>query len=333
VNKLNKILIGLLAVQIVLAIVMLTRDDKVKLATMQPVLAGFDSAQVTRIQVFDKNAETAAVDLVKAGEAWSVANAFSHPVDASKVSDLLGKLAGLKTRGPIATTAVRAKQLGVDDKEFEKKLIVTTGKGDVAILVGTQTGGRSTPLRVAGSPNVFGVTGLTPWAIDSDPGRWIATDYVSLAKADISKLVIQNPAGVTELERTATAWQLTSAGQPVALAPGEAIDPAAVDKILGQIASMKIFKPGDPKRDASAPTATVSVWLAPADPNAPGGDAERLPDHVIDIVDDGENYWVHDRAAPTAGMIGKEALRDVVEAGRAKVVMKPGDPPKAGNPP
>jgi hypothetical protein len=333
VNKLNKILIGLIVVQFALAVVMLTRDDKVELATMQPVLAGFDSAQVTRIQVFDKNAETAAVDLVKTGEAWTVATAFSHPVDASKVTDLLGKLANMKSRGPMATSAVRGKQLGVDDKAFEKKLVVTTPKGDVAILVGTQTGGRSTPVRVGGSPKVYGVTGITPWAIDADPGKWIATDYVSIAKDDIAKVVIATAAGVTELERTPTSWQLTTAGQPVALAPGEALDPAAVDKILTKVSSIKIFKPGDPARDASAPTATVSVWLVPADPTALGGDtAERLPDHVIDIVEDGENYWVHDRAAATAGMVGKEGLREVVEASRDKLVTKTAEPPKPAAP-
>lgn len=337
-TKLNKALLGAMVVQLFLLVFVYTRTDKVTMSTMQPVLAGFDSAQVTRIQVFDKNAEAVGADLVKTGDAWKVANGYDYPVDATKVNDLLQKLAAMKTRQPIATSPVRHQQLGVADKGFEKKLVITTAKGDTTLLVGNQAEGRTTAVRVAGNAKVFGVTNLTPWAINAEPARWIDTDYLTLDKDQIQKISIDAKGVTTELERTATGWQLDSMGLPLALGPGETLDAAAIDAVVGHVAALKIAKPGDPKKDATAPVATVSVWLTPADATIPGGGSgsgatsavDRPADHVIDIVADaGDMYWVHDRALPTAGLLAKGGIQDLVDASKDKLVKKPAAPAPA----
>jgi hypothetical protein len=335
-TKLNKILLGAVVLQVLLLVFVYTRADTVSMSTMQPVLPGFDSAQVTRIQVFDKNAEAVGADLVKTGDAWTVANAFGYPVDETKVNDLLQKLAGMKARAPIATSPVRHQQLGVADKAFEKKLVITTGKGDTTILVGAQAEGRTTAVRVAGNAKVYGITNLSPWAVNADPARWINTDYLALDKEQIQRITIDAKGTTTELERTATGWQLDATGLPIALGPGESLDTAAIDALVGHIAAIRITKPGDPKQDATAPAATVSVWLAPADVTIPGGGSgassvDRPADHVIDIVAaPDEMFWVHDRALATAGLVGKGAIQDVVDATKAKLIKQPAAEPKPG---
>lgn len=334
-TKLNKILLGAVVLQVLLLVFVYTRADTVTMSTMQPVLPGFDSAQVTRIQVFDKNADAVGADLVKTGETWTVANAFGYPVDATKINDLLQKLAGMKARTPIATSPVRHQQLGVADKAFEKKLVITTGKGDTTILVGTQAEGRTTAVRVAGNAKVYGITNLSPWAVNADPARWINTEYLALDKEQIQKVAIDAKGATTELERTATGWQLDATGLPIALGPGETLDAQAIDTLVGHVATIRITKPGDPKQDATAPLATVSVWIAPADATIPGGGSgatssvDRPADHVIDIVAaPNEMYWVHDRALATAGLVGKGVIQDVVEASKDKLVKSAAAEPK-----
>jgi len=199
VTKLNKILIAVLIAQLALAAFVLTRDDQIHIAPMQPVLAGFDSAKVTRIQVFDKGGDKPAIDLAKAGDdAWKLSSGFDFPVDASKVGDLLSKVAAMKSRGPIATTAVRHEQLGVTDTGFEKKLVLTTPAGEVAVLVGKAEGGRTTAVRLAGDPRVYGVTALTAWGVEATPARWIDTSYLALEPDRVARLSIQTPAGTTD---------------------------------------------------------------------------------------------------------------------------------------
>jgi hypothetical protein len=321
VTRLNKILIGLLVVQAVLAAIVLLRDDDTALAAQRPIVAGLDPKLVTKIAVYDKDAEAPGLELSKTDAGWQLASHFGHPASAEKVDELLTKIAALRTRGPIATTALRLDQLRVGDKAFERKLVFTTPKGDVTLLVGTSAGGRSNAVRVGGTPGAHGVTTLSSWAVDPAPSRWIETSYFEVDRERIVRVVIQAPSGAVELDRGATGWQLTAAGQPVALAPGEQLDTAAVETIVGAVARMTVFEPADPARDASAPTATISIWVTPEDPAGPAASPDqRVADHTIDVVLDGENYWVRERGRPTAGKLGKHGLASVVEATRAKLV-------------
>ena len=328
-TRLNKILIGLLVVQAVLAAIVLLRGDDTALAAQRPIVAGLDPKAVTKIAVFDKDAEKPGLELARTDDGWQLASHFAHPASAEKVDELLTKIAALRTRGPIATTGVRLDQLRVGDKAFERKLVLTTPKGDTTLYIGTSAGGRSNAVRVGGTPGAHGVTTLSSWAVDAAPSRWIETGYFEVDRERIVRLVIQGPSGALELDRAATGWQLTAAGQPVALGPGEQLDTAAVDTIVGAVARMTAFEPADPARDASAPTATISVWVTPEDPAAAAATPDqRVADHTIDVVVDGENYWIRERGRPTAARIGKHGLASVVEATRAKLVKAATPSPK-----
>ena len=341
-TRLHKILIGLLVVQIALSVFIMVRDDGVRLAPMKPVIPKLDVAAVTRVQVFDKNGEKPVIELAKAGDAWQLASHFNHPVAAGKVDEILGKLGAMKSRGPIATTQVRHEQLGVADKKFERKIVLVTAKGETTVWIGGAGGGRLTAVRVGTDARVWGVTGLTAWQIETVPGQWVDPAYVALEKEQISRIVVQGKSSV-ELEKAQAGWQLSIAGQPIVLGPGETLDTAAVDRIVGQIAKLDITQPADPKRDASAPLATISIWTAapgdrpgdtapaqPAPDPATASSAERQADHVIDVMAEANDFWVHERGKPTAGIATRAMLADAVELARDKVVKKPEAPAKSG---
>jgi hypothetical protein len=353
VTRLHKILVGALVVQLALAVVVLTRSDAVRIAPMQPVLAGFDSATVTRLQIYDKKGEKPVVDLVKdvsvpaptgsgalapVEDKWKLASGFDFPVDATKVGDLLAKLAALKARGPIATNAVRHQQLGVADADFERKLVITTTKGEITLLVGNADQGRTTAVRLANSPKAYGVSGLTAWGVDTTPARWIRPEYLAYGPEQIARLSIATAAGTVELVHGATSWELASLGQPVPLGPGEALDTAQVDRVVNAAGKLTLTNPADPKRDATKPTATVSIWLASDDPAAGGGapnaTVEAAPDHVIDVIaeEGGTTYWVKDRAAATAGIVNKTTYDAVVEVTVDKLLGKTAKPAPAPAP-
>src|SRR5690348_11323783 len=123
-TRFHKILIVLLALQLGLVVVMLTRKDDTALRQPHPILAGFDAAKVTRMQVFASGAAKPAVDLVKHGSSWTVASAFDYPVDDAKISGVLTPLAKAAAAAPITTDASRLKQLRVADDDFERKLVI-----------------------------------------------------------------------------------------------------------------------------------------------------------------------------------------------------------------
>jgi hypothetical protein len=116
----------------------------------------------------------------------------------------------------------------------------------------------------------------------------------------------------------AATWTVTIDGTDVKLAPGESIDTDVIERIVGQLTSIDLKTPADPKRDASSPTATISVHKKGAEQSV-----------VMDVIADGESYWVHQREIDRAILVDKIQLSDAVGVDRDKLVKKP--PPAAGS--
>ena len=326
-TRFHKALIALLVVQLGLAIVMLTRGNDSAAGKPQPVLAAFDAAKVTKLAVFAKDGTKPAIELTKQGSGWVLASGFDYPVTDSKVSDLLASIAKMSATSPIATQASRHKQLRVDDGEFERKLVITADGKEITLFVGGQSGARRTAVRVGGDSRVYAVGGLQAWSIGSEPRDWIDTSYVKVGKDDIAKVTIEHDGTTLDLERDGDHWKASIGGAPITLAAGESLDTQAVDRAVDAVSSIDLASPGDPKRDAAKPTATITITR-----KAQAGTSAAPV--LIDVIADGSSYWVHDRASPRAAMVDKSRLSDAVELTRDKLVMKtePAAKPEASKP-
>jgi hypothetical protein len=148
----HKILIVLLAAQTGLAVVTLTRSDDAAPIKEHPLLAKFDAAAVTRIQIASKSGKP--IDLVRRGSDWVIASGYDHPVPAAKIDGLVTPIAKLAAATPVATQATRHEQLHVADDDFERKLVITAGGKDTALFIGGPVGSRRTALRIARDPRV-----------------------------------------------------------------------------------------------------------------------------------------------------------------------------------
>ena len=334
-TRLNKILIGLLVVQIVLAIVMLTRDRGGGPAQLEALSAGIDAAKVTRVQVFakrDKGATGEAkvgVDLVKKGDAWVVASAFGYPVDAEKVTKLLTGVSGLKSRGAIATSASRHVQLAVADDVYERKLVVTTPAGDRVYFIGGNAGTQRTAVRVGGDARVHAVPSrdLSAWSVDPEAKGWVDRTYLEIPKDEVVAISVKTAKGVVEVDKSGGRWRVAIGGVPVTLAAGETIDGAGIDALAGKLSRVELAEPADPARDASSPTATITVRTqAPATDADAGAVSAAPPERVIDVIADGERYWIHERGNARAVLVDKWALDSVVDMSRDTLVKKPAPP-------
>jgi hypothetical protein len=341
VTRLNKILVGLLVVQIALAVVMLTRDGGEAPAQLEPLSAGIDAAKVTRVQVFakrDKGATGEAkpgVDLVKKGEAWVVASAFDYPVDPEKVTKLLTSVSGLKSRGAIATSASRHVQLGVADQVYERKLVVTTAAGDRVYFIGASAGTQRTAVRVGGDAKVHAVPSrdLSAWSVDPEARGWVERTYLEIPKDEVVAVNVKTAKGVVEVDKTQGHWRVSVGGTPVTLAAGETVDGPGIEAMIGKLGRLELAEPADPARDASSPTATITVrQVAPATDADAGAVSAAPPERVIDVIADGERYWVRERGNARAVLVDKWALDTVVDMSRESLVKKPAPPAAAGAP-
>lgn len=334
-TRFHKILIGLLVVQIALAVILMTRSDESVALTEKPLLAGFDPAKVTRVQVFAPN-QAKPIDLAKRGETWVLASHFDYPVSASKVTDILTPLPKLAAAEPIATQASRHKQLRVGDTEFERKLVISAGGADTTLYVGVSTGARRVPIRIGKDVQVFGVSGLSASSILTEPNQYVDTAYINMAAEDITKLTVQRGTSSIDLERVAAAtagsgsgsagsgsgsaapaetWKVLVDGAAPKLAAGESIDTDAINQLVGKVAQLHMMAPADPKRAVANPTAVITIGRKTGTPM------------VLDVLAEGEtSFWLAERGRGRAAMVDKSVIGDVVTVSRDKLVKKP--PPK-----
>jgi hypothetical protein len=301
-TRFHKIMIALLAVQVALAVIVRTRGDDAAPLQEHPLLAGFDAAQVSRIQIAGKDGKP--VDLAKKGDHWVIASGFDYPVPDSKVSELLAPVAKLAAASPIATSTTRHKQLGVADGDFTRKLTLTINGKDTTFFIGTPVGMRRSALRFANDPKVYAVPSI--WT-SADPHDWMDAKYVDIPKDDVAKLTIDK------------------AGTQLVIDPGDAkLDANQVSTVVGNAASIEALAPGDPKRDASHPLATLTIERKAKDQTS------QAP-VVLDVLADGDHYWVKQRGLDRAVTVTKNALQPVLDA-TADSLAKKQPPATATNP-
>jgi hypothetical protein len=334
----------------VLVVIVMPRGDDARALKERPLLAGFDAAKVTRLQVFSgKDAKP--VDLVKRDASWVVTSAFDYPADQAKITEALSPIAKLAAAEPMATQAGRHKQLHVADTDFERKLVITVAGKDVTLYLGSPAGARRAAVRIGGDDKVFAVAGISAAAVGSEPRQWVDTSYVKIAQGEIAKVIVQRDGKTVELARPAQPpeaagsgagsdpgagsaatpsppadehWNVAVGGAPITLATGESLDEEAVNRLVGEVATIDLSAPADPKRDASKPTATVTIERKAT------GTATPAPT-ILDVIADGSSYWVHDRSLSRAVLVDKARLDNVLGAERDKLIKKP-PPPTAISP-
>lgn len=284
-TRVHKILIALLAAQLALAVVLRTRADDAAPLKEHAMLAGFDAAKVTRIQIADGTGTP--VDLAKRGDHWVIASGFDYPVPDGKVADLLAPVAKLAAASPIATSDTRHKQLGVADTDFRKKLTLTANGKDTTFFVGTPVGMRRSAFRFAGDRAVYAVSSL--WT-SAAPHDWMEAKYVDIPRDEVAKITIDK------------------AGQVLTIDPSDkSLDANKVSTIVGDVSDIEPLAPGDPRRDASHPAATITIERAAK------GQTSQAP-VVLDVLADGDHYWIKQRGVDRAVTVVKNRLADVLDA-------------------
>ncbi len=352
-NRTNRILAGLLGVQVLLALLVFIRKDDNRIGKLEPLIDGLSADNVQRIRVFDSypparqegdevkktgGKDQPVVELVKRGSDWQLASHYDYPADASKVTDLVDKLIAIRTRGPMASGKARQKQLEVADDDYQRKLVITAGGKDITLYVGASAGARQTSVRLAGSNDVHGAAGLSTFAIGNAPDAWIDASYFKVEKEQIASIEVSNQNGTFTLEPAAAGggWTVEMNGKPVEVPAGQEIDKEYLDRVVSRVSSMIMSEPGDPKKNIDKPNVTVVVQMKA--PQAAGGADGGPPatsqpgsEYTIDIGESGkkDEAFVKVRGSPHAALMHSLSLSELSEMSGSKLVKKHEDKPAA----
>lgn len=207
-NKKNSITI--LAILLVLqaaVIAYLYRPGKNESVPSVTLMDSVDAKTVSSMKITDENGSL--ITLTKEGESWFVGDEH-FPADQASVDTIINKISGLESARLVSRTKSSHNRLKVGDEVFNRKVVLGSAKGDSTFLMGTAPSSKSVHLRVAGQNEVYQVTGISAWELQTERDSWWQTKYVKVDPDSIDAVTIRNTKGIVSLRRSGEEkkWQL-----------------------------------------------------------------------------------------------------------------------------
>ena len=221
------ILSGLLAVQFTLtAAVNLTSEDYEAFQAEEKVLS-FDEKKVDGLRIEDG---TDSVSLKKQEGKWLLPESDDFPANQSSIERLLGNLATLKKGWPVTKTRSAVRRFKVDEKQFERKLVLLSGdEAQATLYVGTSPGFRKVYIRPADGDEVLAVE-FNTWDAGAKADHWIDKDVLTLDESDVERV---------EMPSVTLQWE-DGKPQVAILGEKEQTNEKESRSLLGKLAKLRI---------------------------------------------------------------------------------------------
>jgi len=261
-SKRNQILAGILLAQVLLAVIVLW-PRSAPASAGAPLFADFKASDVTALKITDNDKNV--VEIKKSGSEWVLPSADDFPVDGSKVTPVLDKIAAIKTNRLVTRTSDSHKRLQVAADDFLRKVEFTLASGAThTLLVGSAPGTRATHVRADQQNDVYLASDLSSYELGAQDASWIKTTYVTITQTEMIGLTITNITGTLQFSKDVSGtWALNN------LPAGAPLNTGAVTSLVSQVANVTLLKPvgkqDKPEYGLDKPQATVTVQIKPAD--------------------------------------------------------------------
>ncbi len=273
-NRLNKILAFILALQLVLLAARALWPESESRALGEALLANFDTAAVTQLRITDAGGKQ--LVLKKDGDNWVLPDYGNYPVMPTRVSLLLDKIKGLRTDRLITRSTTSHRRLRVSNDEFERLIEIESGDSTHKLYLGKSGGGSTLHVRLDDQPQVYLVSGLAISDAGVAVSGWIDTLYFSVPSDQVISLRLQNANGTFEFTKSGDTWSMAG------LAEGETLNQQALTTLLNQVTSLRMSTPIGKEEQADfgldAPQATITLRvLEPEETPEPTPDIAQSP--------------------------------------------------------
>ncbi len=311
-NKLQRILIGVLAAQLVLAVIVFWPRPAASGAG--GALLGIKTEDVTGLTISDDQGKT--VVLAKAGDGWTAASAANYPADATKITPALDKLVAVTAGQPVAQTAASHAQLQVADNKFVRKIELQTAAGAQTLYLGSASGSRAVHARLSGQDAVHLARNVATWELTADVLSWINPVYFTVLSADVTGFTVKNAAGEVAFTKDAAgAWTLQG------LAADETVNAGAITALLSQATNVRLTAPlgtaADPAYGLAQPAATVTL-------TAKTGDQTKTYTLAVGAKNAADSsYVVKSSESPYYVRVAGFGVKDLVEKARDGFLQQP----------
>jgi hypothetical protein len=257
VNRTNQILAAVLALQIVLVAIVFWPRPAASIAGGESLFADLEADQIVRLKISD--ADDNQIQLAKDEEGWVLPEADDYPVQESKVTGLLDKIAELKADRLITQTPGSHKRLKVADDAYERLVEFELADGTTyKFYLGTSPTYRTIHVRADGQDEVYLASDLMISDVGAAASNWVDTQYFSVLQDQIVAITLQNRNGRLEFEKDeAGTWTMKG------LAADETFLENNAQSLATRVASLRMIRPlgktEQSEYDLSEPNAVVTV--------------------------------------------------------------------------
>jgi hypothetical protein len=261
-NRRNRILAGLLAVQVVIAAVIFVPRLLPTQSAAAPLLGTLQASDITGLAIQDNTGKR--VDLVKQNGTWVLPGSDNFTASTDKITPFIEQLIGLKTDPLVTRTANSHARLQVAPDNYVRKIDLTAADGGVTSLyLGAASGGNATYVRLDGHDEVYLGRGLSSYQAGTDVASWIDPAYLTVAQDKILSATVENSHGKFEFVKDAQGqWALKG----LTPTPDRPFNPDSVVTLLSRLSSINMVKPlgktAKPEYGLDAPTATVTAIVS-----------------------------------------------------------------------
>ena len=302
-NRTQRILAAVLAVQIVLSVVTLwpraARSDE-----GTALFPDLQAADVVALSIADNDGNS--IQMRRVDGSWVLPDADDYPARTENIAPVLDKIVALDTRRLVTRTASSHKRLQVAAESFVRRLDLETAGGTKHTLyLGSSPSYGATHMRVEGRDETYLASNMTAWEFGTAPPSWIDNTYFSVAQDQLSAITVQNARGTLTFNRDAEGnWTL------VELPVGEELAVDTVKQVVDRATSVTLLRP---LGKASLPDYGMDNPLAVVTLQPKEGQPITLRIGAQDARD--QSYAVHVSTSPYYVRVSEYFLQALVENG------------------
>ena len=236
-EKTVRLLAGLLALQLLLALGIGALGPDLGEAEAGGPLLAFDADAVDRMTVAD--GEGARTVLARGEDGWVLPDAGNFPADEDKIERLLERLAELEATVPVATSGGARARFRVAADAHERRIVLEGDGATVAeLFLGTSQGVRQVHARAADGDTIFSVD-LPTYEAPTDRDDWLDRtvlqfDAATVRAVRLDGLVLRRVAGSKPEGAEAPTW--AAEGLP----EDRHLVPEAVATLVERVAELRI---------------------------------------------------------------------------------------------
>jgi hypothetical protein len=317
-NRTNQILAGVLALQVVVAVVAFWPRSPAG-AAGEPLFAGVEADKVVWVQISD--AEGGELTLERTDAGWTLAGTDGFPCIENAVPDFLDKLLALDTSRLVTETPDSHLRLEVAADTFSRKVAFRLEDGTMHTLyMGSSPSYNAVHVRVEGQDQVYLVSGLSTTDASLTATTWIDPLYVSLESDQVVALTVENAQGTFAFTKDeAGTWHMDG------LADDETLNEGEVSSLVTRISSIRMQRPlgqaEDPAYGMGDPQAVVTVGTRDEE----GATAtQTLVVGAQDATD--STYVIKASTSPYYVRVTGYTVQDFVQEARTDLLQQPPTP-------